>query len=145
MSDQDQSGFFAIGTHGLPLPERATAGAAGYDLRTLFDCELWPHDSKLVSTGYGVVLPPWTVGLIRDRSGMAVKGITTRAGVIDADYRGELKIVLVNESDSRIELKAGDRIAQMIILPCDPRTLGAIPLPDATERGAGGFGSTGVR
>lgn len=135
--------FFRFGEHNLPLPERATVGAAGYDLRTTEDFHLISGEFRLVKTGFGVELEPGLVGLIRDRSGLASKRITTRAGVIDCDYRGEIRIILVNEGNDIWQVARGERVAQLLILPCIMELSGEIALPSATDRGTKGFGSTG--
>jgi dUTP pyrophosphatase len=127
-------------------PERKTAGSAGYDLTTVEDVVLPAHQSVLISTGVKIELPKRTYGQIAPRSGLSVKGIDVGAGIIDEDYRGEIKVLLRNHSDDDIELPRESRIAQLLVLPVcypdlnlvDPEAL------ESTERGAGGFGSTGV-
>lgn len=136
------SNFFRFGEHNLPLPERATSGSAGYDLRTTESITILPGEFKLVKTGFGIEIEPGLVGLIRDRSGLASRGITTRAGVIDCDYRGEIGVILVNESNDVRHFDIGDRIAQLVVLSCIMEESKEIKHPSITERGAGGFGST---
>lgn len=142
------------GEHDLPAPAQATEGSAGYDLTVCDPLAKRERRSimlvipsgamRIISTGWRVAIPPGHVGLIRDRSGTATNvGLTTRAGVIDADYRGEIRVVVVNEGHNWVYLRHGKRIAQMIIVPI--HVGGSIvveSLPD-TERGSGGFGSTG--
>jgi dUTP pyrophosphatase len=120
-------------------------GDAGIDLALTED--VWIDgkcSSKLLGTGLSFQLPTNTVGLIWPRSSMAVKGIETGGGVIDESYRGEVKLILRNHSSYGIKLKAGDRVAQLIIQPC----IHTIPVPvqyqlNNTIRGTNGFGSTG--
>lgn len=127
-------------------PERKTAGSAGYDLTTVEDVVLPAHQSVLISTGVKIELPKQTYGQIAPRSGLSVKGIDVGAGIIDEDYRGEIKVLLRNHSDNDIELPCESRIAQLLVLPvCYPDfTLVDPEALESTERGAGGFGSTGV-
>ena len=129
----------------LPLPSRGTKESAGLDLRCVKGFRLKPGERTLVPTGFAMALPPATVGIIHPRSGLAVRyGIDVLAGVVDSDYRGEVKVVLINLGDKTFSAKRGDRIAQMVIYPIsmiEPQEiLEDIP---ATER-RGGFGSTGV-
>ena len=126
-------------------PLRATPGAAGYDLfcDETESVVFGPGDRALISTGIAIALDPYKVGLIWPRSGMAFKdGIDRLAGVIDSDYRGEVKVLLINHGDSLMIVHPGDRIAQLLIQPIYHDTLiDVAELPD-TVRGAGGFGST---
>lgn len=138
---------------GLGLPEPATPHAAGMDLRAaLPDGEVWrlaPGERRLVPTGLVLALPPGHEGQVRPRSGLALRhGVTVlnAPGTIDADYRGEVAVVLVNHGTDPFEIRRGDRIAQLVIAPvmagawqpeADLAALGA------TQRGEGGYGSTG--
>ncbi|HIZ83079.1 MAG TPA: dUTP diphosphatase [Firmicutes bacterium] len=131
------------------LPVRATEGSAGMDLHALVDAPvaLQPGERAMVPTGLAIALPsPEYVALIFARSGLAVKkGVTLSncVGVIDSDYRGELKIGLINQSKEAYTIEKGERIAQLVIMPvCLPQVVEAENL-DETDRGAGGFGSTG--
>lgn len=136
--------FKATEKHGLPTPARATAGAAGYDLMNVEAVTLAPGQQRLMTTGFAVAIPHGFVGLIRDRSGMAYKcRLTTRAGVIDSDYRGAIGVILVNESGTPQEIKPGTRIAQLIVMPCYMGDSCEVDDLGDTSRGAGGFGSTG--
>jgi dUTP pyrophosphatase len=138
-----------IGTHDLLLPARQTDGAAGYDLRAVRDYRIDPGQQIIVATGFAIKIPPGYVGLIQDRSSMAArKRLTVRAGVIDSDYRGEVSVVLCNEQPAGMSppaiIRMGDRIAQMVVVPCysgEPQEVDELP---ATYRGDGGFGSTGT-
>lgn len=137
------------GEHDLPAPAQATDGSAGYDLAVcdpLANMLAIPSGAmRIISTGWRVAIPPGHVGLIRDRSGMATKvGLTTRAGVIDSDYRGEISVVVVNEGHNWVYPRHGQRIAQLVVVPVHVGgSIVAERLPD-TQRGSGGFGSTGV-
>ena len=102
-----------------------------------------PHKTALVATGLAMAFPADYGALVEDRSGLAVKGITTLAGVIDPGYRGELKVVLTNVTDAPIELAAGDRIAQLRIVQRFQATFEEVKELDETHRDQGGFGSTG--
>ena len=100
-----------------PLPKRETDGSAGYDLRASAGAYcLMPGERGLVETGFAWEIPTGMVGMIRPRSGLACReGLDVLAGVIDSDYRGEVKVLLVNLGDKPIEIKAGDRIAQIVL------------------------------
>lgn len=127
------------------LPRRASAGAAGYDLTSIEHVTIFPGTRGLVSTGVSVKLPPGVYGRIAPRSGLAVKnGIQIGAGVIDADYRGEIKVLLFNHSsDHTFDVALGDRIAQLICERCELPEVTQVDELDETERGDGKFGSTG--
>lgn len=129
--------------HGFSIPKRQSECAAGYDLATIYDVSIDPGASSLVSTGWAVEIPPGHVGLIRDRSGLAMAGVTTRAGVIDSDYRGEVRVLLRNESDVTMDLSAGSRVAQLVVIPCVGTDSIEVTQLGDTHRGSGGFGSTG--
>lgn len=127
----------------LPIPKRQTRGAGGYDLQSDKDFTINPMQRLLVPTGYAFEIPISKVGLIKDRSSMAYKyGISTLAGTIDSDYRGEIKVLLINLGSLAYKVSKGDRIAQMIIVPhrSDELVL-ADELNDFDRNG--GFGSTG--
>jgi len=133
----------------LPLPSYATAGSAGMDLRACLDepLTLKPEERVMVPTGFAISLPgPEWVAYIFARSGLAIKsGVTLPncVGVIDSDYRGEIKVGLVNHADTDYTIQPGDRIAQLVIMPVTQATITLVDELDDTERGAGGFGSTG--
>lgn len=133
-----------MGIHDFRVPAMQSAEAAGYDLQSLIDFKLFPGERKLVPTGWAFQIPVGMVGLIRPRSGLAVKyGIDVLAGVVDSDYRGEVKVLLINLGDQAVEFKSGDRIAQMVVTPCYQQFLREVADLEGTERGAGGFGHTG--
>ncbi|ODV96625.1 hypothetical protein PACTADRAFT_48455 [Pachysolen tannophilus NRRL Y-2460] len=128
------------------LPTRGSPFAAGYDLYSSEKALIPAKGQGLVSTDISIIVPIGTYGRVAPRSGLAVKhGISTGAGVIDADYRGEVKIVLFNHGDKDFEINAGDRIAQLVlekIVNAEVAEISKEELDD-TERGEGGFGSTG--
>ncbi|GMM33341.1 bifunctional dITP/dUTP diphosphatase [Saccharomycopsis crataegensis] len=128
------------------LPTRGSPLSAGYDLYSSEEAMIPAKGQGLVATDVTIIVPIGTYGRVAPRSGLAVKhGISTGAGVVDADYRGEVKVVLFNHSDKNFEIKKGDRIAQLVlekIVMADVVEIQQAEL-DETERGAGGFGSTG--
>lgn len=133
-----------------PLPEYATSQSAGMDLRANIDSPitLKPMARQLVPTGLYIALPAGFEAQIRPRSGLALKhGITVlnTPGTIDADYRGELMVLLVNFSDTDFVINDGERIAQMVIARHEQGTFEPVDILDETERGAGGYGHTGVK
>lgn len=133
-----------IGNHDLPLPKQETMDSAGYDLRASEPFVIHPGERVAVPTGFAVQVPEGMVGLVWPRSGLAVKkGLDTLAGVVDADYRGEVKAVLINHGEDDIHIFVGDRIAQLVVVPCLQQHCVEVDSLDGTERGAGGFGSTG--
>jgi len=132
----------------LPLPRYETALAAGMDLRADIDGELTlgPLERVAVPTGLALGLPPGYEAQVRPRSGLALRhGITLliSPGTVDADYRGEVKVLLVNLSREPFTLQRGDRIAQLVVAPVAPIALWEVEVLDTTVRGEGGFGSTG--
>ncbi len=132
------------------MPAYETMNSAGMDLRAyLPDGELVikPMHRALVPTGLFMEIPEGYEGQVRPRSGLAIKsGITVlnSPGTIDADYRGEVKVILINLSDSDFVVKSGDRIAQLVIAKCEQMEVVEVQTISETERGAGGFGHTGV-
>ena len=120
-------------------------GDAGFDLRSAESIVLETAKQAVVSTGLKLAIPKGYVGLIRERSSMALKRVYTHAGVIDAAYRGEIKIVLSNTSEHNFHIEIGDKIAQLIVVPCVTACHEAIEVDQlgVTRRGEGGFGSTG--
>jgi len=135
----------------LPPPAYATTGASGLDLVAANDGDapmrLDPGARAMVPTGLAMALPPGFEAQIRPRSGLAAKfGVTVlnSPGTIDADYRGEVKVILINHGAEVFEIHRGDRIAQMVIGPVQQVRLAEADNLDVTDRGEGGFGSTGV-
>lgn len=132
-----------------PLPAYATPQSAGMDLHADNDepVTLRPLQRRLIPTGLFIALPEGYEAQVRPRSGLALKhGITVlnTPGTIDADYRGEIGVVLVNLSDTDFTVNPGERIAQMVIARCEQADLQVVAELDETERGAGGYGHTGV-
>lgn len=133
----------------IPLPAYATAGAAGLDLYTANDADitLAPGERILVPTGFAIKLPALYEAQIRPRSGLAAKyGVTVAnaPGTIDSDYRGELKIILINLGVDAFVIKRTMRVAQMVIVPVMQAQIHEVNSLDNTARGDGGFGSTGT-
>jgi dUTP pyrophosphatase len=135
---------------GLPLPEYATAGSAGLDLRAALAENLWiaPGARVVVPTGIKVAIPRGWEGQVRARSGLALRhglALPNAPGTIDSDYRGEVGVLLANLGDRPVVIHHGDRIAQLVLCPGGRATITEGPAVDATDRGDGGFGSTGRR
>jgi dUTP pyrophosphatase len=135
---------------GLPLPSYATSQSAGMDLIAAIntDVRLAPLQRTLVATGIAIALPADFEAQIRPRSGFALKsGITVlnSPGTIDADYRGEIKVLLINLGTEEVVISRGDRIAQMVIAPVVQAAWNSVESLSDSARGAGGFGSTGVK
>lgn len=133
----------------LPLPSYETSNSAGMDLRAanLEPVVIKPSETKLIKTGIAIALPSGYEAQIRPRSGLALKkGITipNSPGTIDADYRGEIGVILTNLGKEDFVVERGMRIAQMVVAPCIQVDLKEVEDLDETDRGSGGFGSTGV-
>ena len=140
-------------SHGadLPLPAYESAHAAGMDLRAAVPADapltLRPGDRHAVPTGLAMAIPPGFEGQVRPRSGLALRdGVTClkSPGTIDADYRGEVKVILINHGPEAFVVRRGDRIAQLLISPVVQASWREVESLDETRRGAGGFGSTGA-
>jgi dUTP pyrophosphatase len=136
---------------GLALPAYETTGAAGMDLRAALAegevLSLAAGARAMVPTGLAMALPEGFEAQVRPRSGLAARhGVTclNTPGTIDADYRGEVKVILINLGDTPFEIRRGDRIAQMVVAPVTRASLVSVTELPSTARGAGGFGSTGV-
>ena len=131
---------------GLPLPAYATSGAAGMDVVSAEDVTIAPGARHPVATGLSMAIPQGYEIQVRPRSGLAFKhGITVpnTPGTIDSDYRGELKVLLINHGTEDFPIARGDRVAQLVLAPVIQASWVKVDELDATERGAGGFGSTG--
>lgn len=135
---------------GLPLPAQQTAGAAGLDLAAALPAEavieIAPGAYAMIPTGLALALPEGYEAQIRPRSGLAAKhGITVlnAPGTVDADYRGEIKVLLINHGTAPFAVRRGERIAQMVVAPVSAVALIEMEALDETERGEGGHGSTG--
>ena len=128
------------------MPSYATAGAAGMDLRSAESLTIKPHARALVATGIAIALPHGFEAQVRPRSGLAIKhGVTVlnAPGTIDCDYRGEIKVPLINHGTEDFVIARGDRIAQMVVAPALQVALQEVTSLDETQRGASGFGSSG--
>jgi dUTP pyrophosphatase len=138
------------GARDLPLPTYATPGAAGLDLAAAVDADLViePGARALVPTGLRVALPAGYEAQVRPRSGLALRHgllLPNAPGTIDADYRGEIQVIVWNSGAEPFVVRRGDRIAQLVVAPVSRATLVPVAELDPTDRGAGGFGHTGVR
>ena len=137
---------------GLPLPAYETVGAAGMDLRAAIEEDapivLKPGARIMAPTGLAFAVPPGFEAQVRPRSGLAAKaGVTclNTPGTIDSDYRGEVKVILINLGEEDFTIRRGDRIAQLVIAPVTQASWSLVANLDETSRGTGGFGSTGGR
>ena len=133
---------------GLPVPAYATAHAAGLDVVSAEDVTLEPGGRHAVATGFAMAIPEGYEVQVRPRSGLALKhgiSLPNTPGTIDADYRGELKVILINRGEEPFVIARGDRIAQLVAAPVQVARFAEVEELDETARGAGGFGSTGVR
>ena len=131
---------------GLELPAYATEGAAGMDVLAAEEVMLAPGERWPVATGIAVAIPHGYEIQVRPRSGLALKhgiGVPNTPGTIDSDYRGELKVILINHGNTPFEVRRGDRIAQLVLAPVVRASWLKVDELDETTRGAGGFGSTG--
>jgi len=131
---------------GLPLPARATPGSAGFDLASAEDGDLAPMERRLFATGFAIAIPEGFEVQLRPRSGLALRqGLTlpNTPATIDSDYRGELKVALVNLGPEPVRVSRGMRIAQMLLARVEPAAFREVEALPPTGRGEGGFGSTG--
>jgi dUTP pyrophosphatase len=143
--------YLCPGSEDLPLPEYATPGAAGMDLRAAVAAPvtLQPGDRTLVPTGLRVALPPGYEGQVRPRSGLALRygiGMVNSPGTIDSDYRGEVGVLLINHGSEPFTIRRGERIAQLVVAPVSRvawSLLASEQELSPTERGCNGFGHTG--
>jgi len=132
---------------GLELPDYATEGAAGMDVLAAEDVALAPGERWPVATGLCVAIPPGYEIQVRPRSGLALRhgiSVPNTPGTIDSDYRGELKVILINHGSEAYRVRRGDRIAQLVLSPVVRATWLKVDELDQTGRGEGGFGSTGT-
>jgi len=133
---------------GLPVPAYATAHAAGMDIVSAEDVSLAPGVRHAVATGFAVAIPEGYEIQVRPRSGLALKhgiSLPNTPGTIDADYRGEMKIILINLGSDVFQIARGDRIAQLVPARVQRAVFAEVADLDETDRGTGGFGSTGVK
>ena len=133
----------------LPAPAYASEGAAGMDLRAAIHqpLSLAPGARTLVPTGIAIAIPRGYEGQVRPRSGWALReglGCVNSPGTVDSDYRGELKVILINHGQAPIQIERGDRIAQIVFAPVARLRVRVVPELDDTARGSGGFGHTGT-
>ncbi|UYV15777.1 dUTP diphosphatase [Porphyrobacter sp. ULC335] len=131
---------------GLPLPAYATAGAAGMDVVSAEEVTIAPGARHAVATGLAMAIPAGYEIQVRPRSGLALKhgiSVPNTPGTIDSDYRGELKVILINLGTEPFAIQRGDRVAQLVLAPVVQAAWDEVAELDATERGEGGFGSTG--
>ena len=131
---------------GLALPAYATAGAAGMDVLSAEDVLLAPGARHAVATGLALAIPPGFEIQVRPRSGLALKhgiSVPNAPGTIDSDYRGELKVILINHGAESFAIRRGDRVAQLVLAPVVQAGWDVVDSLDETARGTGGFGSTG--
>ena len=132
----------------LPLPAYAHAGDAGLDLRSAEDVTIPPFGRLLVRTGIALAIPEGYAGFVQPRSGLALDrglSLANTPGLIDSHYRGEVKVIVVNlDPMTPIDLRRGDKIAQLVVQPIAHCTLEVLETLDSTARGEGGFGSTGI-
>ena len=134
------------GNDDLPLPAYATAGAAGMDVVSAEDIDLAPGARHAVATGLAMAIPEGFEIQVRPRSGLALKhGVTVpnTPGTIDSDYRGELKVIMINLGAEMFSIRRGDRVAQLVLAPVTQASWLEVETLDDTARGTGGFGSTG--
>ena len=128
------------------LPSYQTAGSAGMDVCCSEEFELQPMERKLISTGIRIAVPIGYEAQVRPRSGLAIKhgiSMVNTPGTIDSDYRGEVRLILINFGKDVVKFKQGERIGQLVICPVIRATLKVVTELDETDRGQGGFGSTG--
>lgn len=130
----------------LPLPARAHPGDAGVDLYAAEAVQLAPGERATVPTGVAVAIPEGFAGLVAPRSGLAQRhglGVVNAPGVVDAGYRGEIRVLLVNHGAEPVSLARGERIAQLLVVPVSAVEMVEVEALPSSQRGAGGFGSTG--
>lgn len=135
-----------IGDHSFPVPKQETRGAAGFDLASTIEARIYPGAYAMIPTGWALQVPFGLVGMVCPRSGLALKhGITVlnAPGIIDCDYTGEVKVLLVNHGERPFDIKPGDRIAQLVVAGYARGLVEEVSsFSRETERGDGGFGST---
>ncbi len=145
---KDSVGFIRLGDgHDLEPPSRGSTHAAGYDVRSSEDVTLAPGEIRLVGTGFALEIPEHLECQVRPRSGLALKhGITipNSPGTIDPDYRGEVRVILQNLGQEAVHLRRGERIAQLVFARFETPDLVEVESLSGTDRGEGGFGSTGT-
>lgn len=127
------------------LPTKAYQGDAGFDLYACEECEITPQGKQIIRTGLRFAIPEGYAGFVWDKSGLAAKhSLTTLAGVLDSNYRGELKVVLANLGTASYKVEKGQKIAQLVIKKVEAPEIIETKIEDETQRGEGGFGSSGI-
>lgn len=128
------------------VPKIATEGSAGADLCSSVDAVIYPGETKLIKTGINISIPLGYAGFVCSRSGLALKQnvfVLNAPGIVDSDYTGDVGVILHNASDDRFNVKVGDRVAQLLIVKCEHFMFNEVAELKQTDRGDGGFGSTG--
>ena len=131
---------------GLPIPAHAHAGDGGVDLYAASNMSLVPGERSLAATGVAVAIPDGFAGFVTPRSGLAARsglGIVNAPGLVDSGYRGEIKVILVNHGSETVEIRRGDRIAQLVVVAVEAQELVEVDELPPSRRGESGFGSTG--
>jgi len=131
---------------GLPIPAHAHAGDGGVDLYAASNISLVPGERSLAATGVAVAIPDGFAGFVTPRSGLAARsglGIVNAPGLVDSGYRGEIKVILVNHGSETVEIRRGDRIAQLVVVAVEAQELVEVEELPPSRRGESGFGSTG--
>lgn len=128
---------------GAKVPERKSPGCAGYDIFAVGDTVVLPESQLIVPVGFALAMPSGTYGRLTSRSSMAMLGVHVNAGVLDGDYRGEVRVLLHNSTKNNFKISKGDRIAQLICEQIRIPDMLLCPILPATDRGDEGFGSTG--
>ena len=144
---QESPGVQITLEEGATLPAYQTPGAAGMDVCTSESFELRPMERRLVATGLRIAVPPGFEAQMRPRSGLALKhgiSMVNTPGTIDSDYRGEIRMIVINFGDKVVHFNQGERVGQIVISPVARAQLQIVDKLDDTDRGHGGFGSTGV-
>ena len=135
-----------VRTEEAVVPQIATQGSAGSDLCSSEDVKIYPGETKLIKTGINISIPTGYAGLVCSRSGLALKKdvfVLNSPGIIDSDYRGDVGVILHNGGQDLFTIKTGDRIAQLLIVKCEHFIFTEVKELNTTDRGTGGFGSTG--
>jgi dUTP pyrophosphatase len=130
------------------VPQIATEGSAGADLCAISDYVIYPGETKLIKTGINISIPLGYAGFVCSRSGLALKQnvfVLNAPGIVDSDYRGDVGVILHNAGEDRFTIKPGDRIAQLLVVKCEHFLFKEVLDLEQTERGEGGFGSTGIK
>ncbi|AKJ93669.1 dUTPase [Raccoonpox virus] len=136
---------FVKETNRAKTPTRQSRHAAGYDLYSAYDYTILPGERQLIKTDIRMSMPKFCYGRIAPRSGLSLKGIDVGGGVIDEDYRGNIGVILINNGKCNFKINTGDRIAQLIYQRIYYPDLNEVQSLDGTDRGAQGFGSTGLK